>query len=114
MLALIAASAAAVLTALILGEYVLTFWTATAAGLVVGCVLAEIVLGVTPWRGPVPALVVAALGGGALAWAGWIEAGRGVAPVRSTMWIGVVLAAVVGAARLWPVARRQRRSGSSP
>lgn len=105
-LALLAAAAAAVLTALVLGEYVLTAGTAVAAGLVVGFLLAEIVLGIARWRGAVPAVTGAVLAGGSLAWAGWIEAGRGVAPIRSTVWVGVVIAAALAAARLRPRSRR--------
>ena len=101
-LALLAAAAVAALTAVILGEYVLTAGTAVAAGLVVGFLLAEVVLGIARWRGLAPALTVALLGGGSLAWAGWIEAGRGVAPIRATVWLGVAIAAVVGAVRLRP------------
>jgi hypothetical protein len=69
---------------------------------VVGFLLAETILGIARWRGVVPALVGAALGGAALAWAGWIEAGHGVAPVRHTVWLGVAIAAVVAAGRLRP------------
>jgi hypothetical protein len=101
-LALVAAALAAALTALILGEYELTLATATAAGLVVGAGLPEIVLGVARWRGSVPAAVGAGLAGGSLAWAGWISSGRGVAPMRGTVWVGVALAAVLAAARLRP------------
>jgi hypothetical protein len=101
-LALLAAAVVAVLTALLLGEYVLTAGTAVAAGLVVGFLLAETVLGIARWRGVVPATVGAVLAGGSLAWAGWIEAGRGVAPIRSTVWLGVAIAAVLTAVRLRP------------
>lgn len=104
-LALLAACGAAVLIALVMGEYVLTLWTAIAAGLVVGFLLAEIVLGIAGWRGVLPAAVTGVAGGVSLAWAGWIESGRGVAPIRHTVWLGVALAAIVGAARLRP---RQR------
>ena len=101
-LALLAVAAVTVLTALIMGEYVLTFRTAVAAGLVLGVLLAEIVLAVAGWRGTVPSLFTAACGAIALAWAGWIESGRGVAPIRDTVWVGVALAALVGGWRLWP------------
>jgi hypothetical protein len=103
-LALATAAAVAVLAAFILGEYQLTLWTGTAAGLVVGFLVSELVLGIGRWRGIVPAAAVAALGGGALAWAGWIEAGHGVAPIRSTVWVAVGLAALVAGVRLRPTA----------
>jgi hypothetical protein len=104
-LALAAAALAATLTALILGEYELTLGTAAAAGLVIGFGLPEIVLGISRWRGAVPAGVGAAFAGGSLVWAGWIGAGRGLAPIRSTVWVGVALAAVLAAYRLRPPAR---------
>lgn len=100
-LGLLAATTTAVVSAVILGEYVLTLWTALAAGAVVGFLLAEIVLSLSGWRGVVPAVVVGALGAGSIAWAGRIEA-SGLAPIRSTVWIGVAVAAIVGAGRLRP------------
>ena len=103
-LALGAAALVAVVAALILGEYQLTLWTGTAAGLVVGFLVSELVLGIGRWRGIVPAAAAAVLGGGALVWAGWIEAGRGVAPIRSTVWVAVGLAAVLAGVRLRPTA----------
>jgi hypothetical protein len=101
-LALAAAAAAAALAALILGEYELTLATAAAAGVVIGFGLPEIVLGVARWRGVVPAAVGAVLAGGALGWAGWSGAGGGRAPIRSTVWVGVALAAGLAALRLRP------------
>jgi hypothetical protein len=101
-LALLAAAVAAALTALILGEYELTFGTAAAAGLVIGFGLPEIVLGIARWRGVLPAAVGAVLAGGSLVWAGWIGAGEGLAPIRSTVWVGVVLAVGLAAFRLRP------------
>jgi hypothetical protein len=105
-LALAAVAVAAGLTAVILGEYQLTLWTAMAAGVIVGVLLGEIVLGVARWRGWLPALWCGLLGAGALVWAGWIESGRGVAPMRSTAWLAAGLAAVVGVVRLRPTASR--------
>jgi hypothetical protein len=108
-LALIVVAATSALTAVVMGEYVLTLWTAVASGLVLAVLLTEIVLGIAHWRGVLPAAFTGACGAVALAWAGWIESGRGVAPYRSTVWVGVVIAAAVGAWRLWP--RRDRQSG---
>lgn len=99
---MVAAAAAAALTALIMGEYELTLATAGAAGLVVGFGLPEIVLGIARWRGTVPAVLGAVLAGGSLAWAGWISSGEGVAPIRGTVWVGVAIAAGLAAVRLRP------------
>lgn len=101
-LALVAVTVAAALAALIMGEYELTLGTAAAMGLVLGLGLPEVVLGISRWRGYPPAVVTALLAGGSVLWAGWISSGRGVAPMRATVWLGVVLAAVVAAARLRP------------
>lgn len=101
-LGLVAAAAVATVTALILGEYELTLATAAAAGLVVGLGLPEVVLGLARWRGLVPAAATAALAGGSLAWAGWIGSGRGLTPIRSTVWVGVALAAALAGIRLLP------------
>jgi hypothetical protein len=105
-LAVVAVVAAASLTALILGEYQLTLWTGMAAGVIVGVLLGEIVLGIARWRGWLPALGNGLLAAGALVWAGWIESGQGVAPMRSTVWLAAGVAAAVGVARLRPTASR--------
>lgn len=101
-LALAAAAVAATLAALILGEYELTLATAATAGVVMGFGLPEIVLGVARWHGVVPAVVGAVLAGGSLLWAGWISSGEGLAPIRSTVWVGVAVAAGLAALRLRP------------
>ena len=101
-LALVAVAAVSAFTAVVMGEYVLTLWTAVAAGLILGFLLAEVVLAIARWRAVVPALVTAACGGLSLVWAAWIESGRGVAPFRATAWVGVGLAALVAGGRLWP------------
>ena len=101
-LALAAVAGASVAIAVVMGEYVLTLWTALAAGAVVGFLLPEIVLVFDEWRGVVPAVFTGVCGASALAWAAWIEAGRGVAPIRATAWLGVAVAAGLGAGRLWP------------
>jgi hypothetical protein len=112
-LALVAVVLVSALTAVVMGEYVLTLWTAVASGLVLGVLLTEIVLGIAHWRGVLPALFTGASGAAALAWAGWIESGHGVAPYRATVWICVLLAAAVGAWRLWPRRARHSRAAVS-
>ena len=101
-LALVGAGACAALAALILGEYELTLWTAIAAGVIVGFLVAEVVLIASNWRGPLPAAVSGVLAGGSILWAAWISSGRGLAPLRATAWAGVVLAAAVSGFRLLP------------
>jgi hypothetical protein len=101
-LALVAVAAVSAFASVILGEYVLTVGPAIAAGVVLAILLAEVVLAIAKWRGVVPALFTGACGAAAIAWAGYIESGRGVAPMRATVWFGVVIAAVLGTFRLWP------------
>jgi hypothetical protein len=101
-LAVAVVAGAAALAALIMGEYEPTLGTAAATGLVLGLGLPEVVLGIARWRGAVPAAVTAALAGGSVLWAGWIASGRGVAPLRSTVWVGVALGVVLAAWRLRP------------
>lgn len=107
-LSLVAVAAAAALAALVMGEYELSLGTALAMGVVLGGGLPELVLGISRWRGVVPAVATAALGGASVGWAGWISSGQGVAPFRSTVWAGVAVAMMLSAARLRPKGDRQR------
>lgn len=106
-MALALAAALAALAAYVLGEYELTPMTAVAAGVVVGFGLAEVVLVVGRRPGPLPAVVVAALGAAALLWAGWLDTDRGVEPYRATAWVGAAVAAAVAGVR---TARAPERS----
>ena len=101
-LALVAAVAAAGFAALILGEYELTLLTSIAAGVIVGFLVAEAFLLAADWRGLVPGVIAGLLAGGSILWAAWISSGNGLAPIRETAWVGVVLALLVGAGRLVP------------
>ncbi|MBW8825037.1 MAG: hypothetical protein JF603_01615 [Acidobacteria bacterium] len=105
-LALVAVTGAAALSALILGEYQLTLFTAVAAGVGVGLALGEIALAVGRQRGAAPAAAVAVLAAASIVWAAWIDSGRGLEPIRGTAWVGVALAAVTAGARLRPVSVR--------
>jgi hypothetical protein len=110
-LALVAVAASSAFASVILGEYVLSVGPAVAAGVVLAILLGELVLGIAKWRGVVPALFTGACGAASIGWAGYIESGRGVAPMRGTVWIGVVIAAALGAWRLWPRSAGGRVSG---
>jgi hypothetical protein len=105
-MALMAAGLAAGLGALIMGEYQLAGVTGVVASALLGLAVAEIALtaGGAGARGL--AFPVAALASGAVAWGGWIAAGRDVDYVPRAVWVGVPLAAV--AAAWW------LRRGSSP
>jgi hypothetical protein len=109
-LALGAAAVVAAVAALIMGEYELTLPTAAATGLVLGFGLPEVVLGIARWRGAVAAAAGAVLAGGSVLWAAWIGSGEGVAPIRSTAWVGVAVAAALAAWRLGPRGRGTSRT----
>jgi hypothetical protein len=100
-LALLAAAAVASLAAVIMGEYEPTIWTALATGVVLGAGLPEVVLGIVDWRGRVPACITGAFAAGSVVWAGWISSGRGLAPIRTTIWWAAAVAGVLGVLRLW-------------
>ena len=104
-----ATAAVAWLVGVIMGEYEPTVWTALATGVVVGAGLPEVVLGIAHWRGRVPAVVTAACAAAAIVYAGWISAGRGLAPIRGTVWPAAVLAAAVAFARLALLGRERHR-----
>jgi hypothetical protein len=99
-LALVATAAVAALAAVIMGEYEPTVWTALATAVVLGLGLPEVPLGIARWRGRVPAAVTAACAAVSVVWAGWISAGRGLNPIRGTVWAAAIVAAVVAGLRL--------------
>lgn len=101
-LALMAATAVGSVAALILGEYEMTLFTGLASGIGVGAVLAETVLAVGRRRTLVTMGAAVTLAAGSMLWASWIDAGRGVEPIRATAWLGVALAAATAAVRLRP------------
>lgn len=101
-LAALAAAAAAVLTAFVLGEYELTPVVAVVAGLVVGFGLAELLTAAGRWRGVVPAVVAAALTVVAILWAGWIDSGEGVEPYPSPAYLGAAVGAATAAVKARP------------
>lgn len=99
----------AALGALLLGEYELAGVMPLGAGLLVGLVVGEVVVGVGRHRSAVVALLSGALAAGSLAWAGWIDAGEGLEPVKRGAWLGAAVAAVAAAVRTRGLRARVRR-----
>ena len=98
---LLAGAAVSALGALILGEYEFTGWFPYVAGVLFGLVVAETVVGVGHWRGPVPAVAAATLSAAGLAWAAWIDSGEGLEPWPSLAWVAMALGAGAAALRAW-------------
>jgi hypothetical protein len=99
-LALVAVAAVAALAALVLGEYELEAGIALPAGLLLGLVLGEVAVAAGRDRGLLPALLVGALGAGAMVWAGWIDSAQGLEPIKTAVWFSAALAALAGALRV--------------
>lgn len=93
----------AALGAVILGEYEFTGALPFVAGVLFGLVVGEVVVGVGKLRGWPSAVAAAALGFGGIAWAGWIDAGRGLEPMKGLVWVGAALAALVALVRVSPL-----------
>lgn len=104
-LAVVLAASAAVLAAVILGEYELTWKVGLAAGVGVALVLTELVGVMGRWRGPAAAAVAAGLAVGAVVGAGRIDSNGGLEPFPVGAWFGVVGAIVVSA---WQAGRARQ------
>jgi hypothetical protein len=97
---LVATAAVATLGALILGEYEQQGSLPLVAGLLLGLVLGEVAIAAGRSRHLVVGLVVAAFAFGAMVWAGWIDSGRGLQPIKAGAWWGGGVAAVVALVRV--------------
>jgi hypothetical protein len=106
-----AATAAAVLGALILGEYDLSGLTAFVAAVLFGLAVAEVLVSVGRVSGLGYAVLAAALAGAGFAWAAWIFAGRDWDFVSGVRWAALPVGAVAAAA--W-VRSSGRRGGDTP
>jgi hypothetical protein len=93
---------AAVLGALVLGEYEFKGWMPWLAGPLFGLVLGEIAGAVARTRSLVLRVVTAACAAGGIWWAGWISSGSGLEPVPWQVYVAAALAAVTGALRTGP------------
>lgn len=108
-LALVLGAVAAVVLALIVGEYPFAGLTPYLVAVVVPAVIAAVVVG-TGRRHPDRMWALSGLlGGASIGWAVWISTGRGVDPFPTSGWIAITVAVA------WPLtwgailARRSRR-----
>jgi len=94
-LAMVAGAGAAVVGALIVGEYEFAGLIPFVAGALFGLAVAELMLTIAVRSTVRLAVVGALLTGGGLAWAAWISSGRGVAPYPAGGYIAIGLGAVI-------------------
>ena len=87
--------------ALLLGEYPFDGLIVLGSGLLVGLLVAETVISIGNWRGPVPAAACAALAAVGLVWAGWIAEGHELGRIAPEGWLAVVLGAAAAGLRAW-------------
>lgn len=99
-LGVLCGAAVGVLGALILGEYEFTGSLPFAAGPLLGLAVGEVVVGVGRRRTLAVALTAAAVGFGAITWAGWISSSDGLEPMKPLVWVAAVLAAASAGVRV--------------
>ena len=109
---ILCAAGAAVLGALVLGEYEFTGTLPFLAGPLFGLVVGEIVVGVGATRSLAAGVAAAALAFGGVAWAGWIDSSEGLEPVKGMAWVAAALAA--GVALVRTVGRRRPGAPATP
>ncbi len=97
----VAAALTAALGAVILGEYPFSGLVVLGAGILFGLFVAEALIGVGRWRGPVPAALGGVLAGAGLVWAAWISEGHDLSYLPVEGWIAVALGAAAAALRGW-------------
>lgn len=107
-LGVLCGAATAALGAVILGEYEFTGSLPYGAGPLLGLAIGEVVVGVGRLRTPPLAVVAAALGFGAITWAGWISSGDGLEPIKPLVWVAAVLAAATAGVRTAGLRRSTR------
>jgi hypothetical protein len=110
--AVLAGAATAAVGALILGEYELQGVMAVVAGLLFGIAVAEVMVAVASGPGIPLGLVGGALAGAAMAWSGWIAAGRTWHYFGTARLVALGVSAL--AAPLWVRSSGRRAPDSSP
>jgi hypothetical protein len=112
--AVVAGALVAAAAAVLLGEYPFAGLLVLGSGVLVGLLVAEAVVSVSDWRGPVPAAACAALAAAGLVWAGWIAEGHDLGRVAPEGWVAVGLGAAAAALRAWwPRARADSPTSSA-
>ena len=94
-LGVMAGAAIAALAALMVGEYEIDLWLGVATGALTGLAVGEAIAGIGRVRHPLVALLSAGISAASVVWAGIIDAG-GLEPIHAGVWVGAVLAALVG------------------
>jgi hypothetical protein len=94
LLGVVLGAAVAALGAGILGEYEFTGSLPYIAGPLFGLVVGEVVVAVGKARSTVVAALAAALSFGGIVWAGWIDSGDGLEPMRGAVWTSATLGAL--------------------
>jgi hypothetical protein len=112
LLGVMVATGAAVLGALILGEYDLNGATAFVAAVLFGLAVAEALVSVGRVSGTGYAVLAALLVGAGFAWAAWIFAGRDWDFVEGIRWAALPVGAV--AAAFWVRSSGRRATDSPP
>ena len=109
-----AAAAVAAAGALVLGEYAFDGVAVVLSGALLGLFVAEAALAVGRERSPALAVVVGALAGLGLVWAGWISTGHRLGNIRGAGWVAITLGALVATLRTlpWRTPARNRRSSA--
>ena len=98
----VAGAAVAAVAAAVLGEYAFDGWAVVGSGALAGLIVAEAMVAVAGGGSRLTALVAAALGAGAMVWAGWISTGHRLGTVPWKGWAAVALAAMAAAIRARP------------
>ena len=112
-LAVVAGALVAAAAALLLGEYPFEGLLVLGSGVLVGLLVAETVISLGAWRGPVPGAACAVLAAIGLVWAGWIAEGHELGRIAPEGWVAVVLGATAGGLRAWWPGTRADSSTSS-
>ena len=110
--AVLVGAAVAAMGALILGEYELKGVMALVAGVLFGVAIAEVVVAVAKHPVPAVALITGVLAGAAMAWSGWIAAGRTWHFFGTARWVSLAVSVV--AAPLWVRSSGRRAPDSEP
>ena len=110
--AVLAGAATAAVGALILGEYELKGVMAIVAGVLFGIAVAEVVVAVAKHPGLRVALATGVIAAGAMAWSGWIAAGRTWEFFGTARWVALGVSVV--AAPLWVRSSGRRAPDTEP
>jgi hypothetical protein len=110
--AVLVGAAVSAVSALILGEYELKGVMAGVAGVLFGVVIAEVIVAVGKHPPAAVAVISGLLAAAAMAWSGWIAAGRTWHYFGTARWVALAISAVT--APLWVRSAGRRAPDSEP